>query len=448
MMISKAARVAALLVGGSVLLAATPALAQRTPDTSSQRRAAQQARQNQQAQPAQPGQRRFNLSRPEQAALTPLEQAVQAAQAAGASANWAAAQALLPAARAAARGDDARYFVAKFEYAIAVGTNSLEGQEAALTALAGNPSTPADEATRVREVLARLPHIRAERAFNAGDFAAAERIYRQILQTNPNDTLAQNNLRVTLSRTGNTAGSLELIEQQIRAAEANGGRATEEQYRQAYALASRANQRAAAATALQRLLRAYPTSQNLRTAVDVARGPANQDTQLLLDIYRFARVAGVLQANEYMPLVNTLSQASLSGEAKAVIDAGIAARSLTATQADVVAALRTINPRLTEDRTGLDAEIRQARSAAGTARQARNIADALFGYGRHAEAAELYRVALTKGGEDANLLNTRLGAALALAGQRAAAETALRAVTGSRAELAALWLAWLARTPA
>ena len=44
---------------------------------------------------------------------------------------------------------------------------------------------------------------------------------------------------------------------------------------------------------------------------------------------------------------------------------------------------------------------------------------------------------------DANLANTRLGASLALAGQRAEAETAFRAVTGPRAELAQFWLLWL-----
>ena len=61
-----------------------------------------------------------------------------------------------------------------------------------------------------------------------------------------------------------------------------------------------------------------------------------------------------------------------------------------------------------------------------------------FGHGLYAEAAELYRAALQKGGEDPNLVNTRLGAALALAGRRPEAEAALRAVTGPRADLAGI----------
>jgi hypothetical protein len=57
----------------------------------------------------------------------------------------------------------------------------------------------------------------------------------------------------------------------------------------------------------------------------------------------------------------------------------------------------------------------------------------------------LYRAALQKGGVDPGIANLRLGLALALADNRAEAETAFRAVTGTRAELASLWLAWLAQ---
>ena len=79
---------------------------------------------------------------------------------------------------------------------------------------------------------------------------------------------------------------------------------------------------------------------------------------------------------------------------------------------------------------------------------AREAGDAHMGFGEYAAAVELYQAALQKGGEDANLVNTRLGAALALAGRRAEAEAAFRAVTGNRADLAGFWLAWLARRPA
>lgn len=194
------------------------------------------------------------------------------------------------------------------------------------------------------------------------------------------------------------------------------------------------------------MVTAYPTPNNWRIAFEFLRENPSEDLQLLVDFFRFGRTANVLQAREYPPLVNTLVQASFFGEAKSMIDAGVTARTITGDEPGIRSALTTINARIAQDRAGLDNEIRDARGS-GTALQARNVADALYGYGRYAEAAELYRVALTKGG-DANLLNTRIGVSLGMAGQRPAAEAALRAVTGPRAELAAFWLAWLNRRPA
>jgi hypothetical protein len=46
---------------------------------------------------------------------------------------------------------------------------------------------------------------------------------------------------------------------------------------------------------------------------------------------------------------------------------------------------------------------------------------------------------------DANVVNTRLGIALAASGDRTGAEAAFKTVTGPRAELANLWVAWLTR---
>jgi hypothetical protein len=145
-----------------------------------------------------------------------------------------------------------------------------------------------------------------------------------------------------------------------------------------------------------------------------------------------------------MSYAEIVHQSALSGEAKAVLDEGISRGALRAQDGTVAQLLATATRRMGEDRTGLDAQIAQARSAP-TGRLARAVGDALYGYGRHGEAAELYRIALGKPGEDRNLLNLRLGAALALAGNRAEAETAFRAVSGDGAGLAQLWLAWLAR---
>ncbi|HZG47391.1 MAG TPA: hypothetical protein VEZ41_14165 [Allosphingosinicella sp.] len=446
MTIYKAARTAALMAGASMLLAASPSLAQRAP-------------RNQQAAPARPqGQdpqqqallARFQkMSRAEQQALMPLVQAGIAAlqaQSAGQPPNWAAVQAALPAAEAAARSNEAKFFIARAQLELAIGNDNAAGQEAALTALLSNPVVSPAEQAIFRNAIGIVLNKRAETAFQAQDYATAERIYRQLLQGAPNDERLLRNIRIIQERSGNTAGAAQSLQQQIQSAEASGQRAPEDLYQRAWQVHYRGGQRAQAMAGLQKLLKAYPTAANWRRGLDVVReGLPQNDNQALIDAYRFARAANIIQPREYLSLATTLDQAGLPGETKAVLDAGIAAGAVQASQADVARLLGVANRRIGEDRAGLPAQIRQAQSASG-GRQARITADVLFGYGRYAEAAELYRLALTKGGEDANLVNTRLGAALALAGQRAAAETALRAVTGNRADLAALWLAWLGRS--
>jgi hypothetical protein len=52
---------------------------------------------------------------------------------------------------------------------------------------------------------------------------------------------------------------------------------------------------------------------------------------------------------------------------------------------------------------------------------------------------------MQKGNVDANLANSHLGMAYALAGQKAEAEAAFKAVTGPRTDLAAYWLLWLSQ---
>jgi thioredoxin-like negative regulator of GroEL len=143
-------------------------------------------------------------------------------------------------------------------------------------------------------------------------------------------------------------------------------------------------------------------------------------------------------------MATLLHQRGFSGEASALLQEGVSARQINASEGGFRELIAATGRAATQGRAALAASQRAA-TASTQASAALTAADALYGYGRYAEAAELYRAALQRGGADASLLNTRLGASLALAGQRAEAETALRAVTGPRAELAQFWLAWLAR---
>lgn len=435
MTVSKSKLAMALLLSSSVLAIGDVAHAQRNASARAQQEAEQQregARSGQQQQRGQP--RIEGLSREENAAILPFYQAVQAR-------DWTAAAAALPAAQAGARSPTARYLVARLHLDVGTNTNNNQIQAQAVEAMIASGAAPP-------ETIQPLLSAQAGFMLQANNFAGAEGPLTRLLEMDPNNVdriiqLAQVKLRLNKATEAN-----ELNRRALQLASANGQTPPEALFRSVLRASYEARQAAATLDNSRALLRAYPSATNWRDSLLIYREMAQVDGPLELDIRRLMRAAGAMVSEaDYVGFADELNRGGLPGEVKAVLDDGVARGHLRANQASVAQLLTAANGRIAEDQAGL-ARLRTQAMSAANGRQARTTADALFGYGRYAEAAELYRAALQKGGEDANLVNTRLGASLALAGQRAEAETAFRAVTGPRADLAQYWLVWLARRPA
>ncbi|MEA3040390.1 MAG: hypothetical protein QOE79_2903 [Sphingomonadales bacterium] len=411
------------------LAGAAPALAQavytRPTPTESQVQAQNQAPDN----PAQP-ERQYDLSRAERAALSPAIQAVHAS-------NWAAAEAALPAAQAAARGADAKYVVGQLQVQIGLGTQNTQLQSAGVDAMLASGSAPATQLLALYDNQARF-------AAAAGDIAKADRALDQVIALSPNDPLAIPRAAQLWVDRNNPAHALEFYQRTIAAQEAAGHPVSAEVRRHALAVAYHAHSPQTLA-----LSRAYlaltPTASGWHDALVIYRElTPGADDRLSLDVYRLMRAAGALTSErDYVEYADLANSGAMFGEVKSVLEAGLAHNAITpANAANVRAQLASANQRSASDRTSLASE-RTSALAGANGGAALRVGDAFFSYGDYAQAAELYRAALQKGGQDANLVNTRLGAALALAGQRAEAEAAFRTITGPRAELAQLWLLWL-----
>ena len=376
----------------------------------------------------------LNFTREERAALAAVSQALMMR-------NWPAAAAALPAAQAAAQSPSARYAVGRFELDLGRGTVNPEQQLRGIERILSSGAVQPAEVAALLRLQAQLHNDRRE-------YERAEGSLNRLSQLQPNDpdTLA---LLGQLSRTReNSAQALNLFRRSLAASDAAGRRVPESRYKLALALALQGNQRDATADLARRLVAAYPSATNWRDAVLSYRDVAGLDAASAIDLWRLLRVTGGLAGErDYLAAATAFDQANLAGEAKAVLDDGVARNMLRASEATTRALITRVNGRATTERGGLAARITSARSAAAGA-PARTAADALVAHGRYAEAADLYRLALTKTGEDADLVNLRLGEALALAGQTTEAQAALQAVGGQRAELARLWLAWVAQRPA
>jgi tetratricopeptide (TPR) repeat protein len=403
---------AAMLAFGGVAAAGTVVLAQQPPVAA----------------------RSLNLTRDERNALTALQTAV-------AGQDRAAQDSALAAARAVARGADAQYGVAHLQFEIGRARGDQAMQTQAIDAMVASGSAPPEE-------LASLLSNQAGRAFSASDFQRADRLLARVLELTPNDPTFLASYGQFKARIGDRPAAVTLLQRALAANLAAGRPSPQDWHQRALALAADGRMVPQAIALGRALVTAYPSPITWRDALLVYRELSPADPALSLDIGRLLRASGGLSGErDYIELATTLSDAQLPGEAKAVLDEGVARGMVETAKPAVATLLAAVGRRATADRATLARQRTQALAAA-TGQPARAAADLHYGFGQYAEAAELYRAALQKGGEDANLVNSRLGASLALAGQAEPARAAFDAVTGPRADLAGFWMAWLARRPA
>ncbi|MDB5697535.1 MAG: hypothetical protein JWN69_339 [Alphaproteobacteria bacterium] len=407
-LISHAALGAALMLCGASLVTATPAIAQK--------KAAQ---------------RSLTLSKPERETLVALQTAVQ-------NKDVAAATTALAAAQAAAKGADARYSVAALQLQLGSLSSNRQMQSAAIDALIASGSAPAD-------ALPELYKNQAGLAFEANNFAKAEQALNQLIQLNPNDPDALATLAELRSRQKRYPEAVSMLDRSIGIRKAAGQTVPENWYKRVLAIAYQGKLAPQSIKASRDLLAAYPSTTNWRDALLIYIELAQPDRTTTLDTRRLMRAAKALAGErDYAELANTLDRSGYPGEVKALLDEGVAAKMFEPTKAPFAQLRTAAMGKIAEDKSTLPGLERKA-SAAATGTAALDLGDVYYGYGDYAKAITYYRTALQKGAVDANLANTRLGMALAMSGQKAAAETAFRAVTGPRAELANFWLLWLSQ---
>ncbi|HTH29016.1 MAG TPA: hypothetical protein VL918_11155 [Sphingobium sp.] len=191
-------------------------------------------------------------------------------------------------------------------------------------------------------------------------------------------------------------------------------------------------------------LKLDPNPENWRIALrsyqDAHREMTREEN---LDLLRLMAATGALKdAYSYGEYVDAAMKGGLIGEAKAVIDRGRAAGTLSPTQ--LADQYQIANTGIAKDKASLPAAAADAAKAAN-GRTAAVTANAYMAYGDYAKAAELYRLAMTKGGVDTDEVNTRLGISLANSGNIAGAKAAFAAVTkpGNRKTIADFWALWL-----
>jgi hypothetical protein len=371
-------------------------------------------------------------------AAAPLQKAIQAK-------DYATAKSLLPAAEAAAQAPDEKFVLGQFKLQVATGTNDQASQAAAVNEMISSGAGPAD-------MKGQLLFYQGQFAYKANNFplavqalSAAQQAGYTTKDANGQPTQDLNLLLAeSYFKANQVQQGLATLDRAIQAEKAAGRKPPQEWYGRAASMAYKAKLMPEVSKWTRAQVVDYPTTENWRSAL-VIFGDANHfDDQTQLDLMRLQRAAGALAGErDYYEYAVLADKVGLPGEAKAVVDEGKAKGAFNASSKAINEIGASAGAKVAADKASLAAAEKSAASAAN-GRAALGTADAYYGYGDYAKAAALYRLALQKGGVDANTVNLRLGMALARAGQTAEAKQALAQVTtGPRAEIAKFWTLWV-----
>lgn len=371
----------------------------------------------------------------------PVREAVAAAQKALAANDTATAATQIDAALTAATTDDDRFVASSVLFDISKKTNDQAQQRRALTGMLAGNRLAADQRSIILLSL-------GQSALQTNDTATADRMLTEAVQIAPNDNNSYALLAETKVKEGKPADAVAVFQQAMDHAKSAGTKLPADFYGRAVNIAYTAKLPQETEALTQAWVAAYPSRDNWRDSIVTWRDLHKPDADLELDFMRFERAIGVMKGQtDYLELVDD-TYLRFPGEAKGVIDEAVKAGVINlASNQNAREINGIVNGKVSADKASLGASATTAKGPKGTGRTALNTADGYASYKDYPNAIALYRVALEKGGVDANLVNTRLGAALAQSGDKAGAKTVFASITGTRAALARYWTIWLDAPP-
>lgn len=396
------------MIGAAVLLAtvsAAPAMAQSGTTAAPQKAAAAAT---------------VQVSKQAGPAIADLQKAVNAKDNASIPAKLAAAKSV-----ASTKND--HYLIARLELQYAAAANDSAAAAEAIDALAQSGMMQPKE-------MADLYNALGGTYFGAKQYDQAVTAFQHQMALDPHNNDALVMIAQSRVAQGRPADALSALQQAIQASTAAGQKPDEALYQRSVAIAYK-GKLANAPDIARAWLVAYPSPSSWHDAIAIYRSTVPTDTSGTLDLLRLMRVSGSLTSPEdFTAYVAAAYDQNNFAEAQAVLAEGLAANKIEASSPLIADVKAKPAPTLAD----LAAAARTAQSGRGLI----GIGDRYYGLGEYAKAADTYRQAIAKGG-DTNLANLQLGMALARAGDKAGAISALNAVGGANAGVAKFWLLYL-----
>lgn len=295
---------------------------------------------------------------------------------------------------------------------------------------------------------AKLYFAQAQIAYNKKDYTKAATALQNAQNAGSTDPDLVPLLVESTAQSGQPLQALNLLNAAIAKQTAAGQTVPTEWYQRGIAIGYRPKAPAADLPAIsaatlelsKKWVAADPEPRNWGAALQIYEEQYKIDTDARVDVLRLLRAANALQGDQdyreyaddvYLRFPNEAMQVLQEGNSKGIVN--------LAGKNDASDVMGIVKGKVAADKASLAATDKAARAAA-TAKAAVSTADAYVGYGEYAKAIDLYKVALTKAGADAGLINLHMGWAQALSGDTAGAKASFAAVTGPRKPIADFWI--------
>lgn len=323
--------------------------------------------------------------------------------------DWTAAMASLKEAQAVP--DRTPYDDYKINQFIALTAANLKDYPTTTTAyeaMAASPEEEAGDKTTTRRNLVMLE-------FNAKDYAKTLKYGEELQTLGPLDARTMSIMATAYLDTNNFAKAEEFSKKSVDAAVAANTQPTQEALGVLLSAQVKQNKQAEAAKTLEMLATNYGTANQWSQLTDLALGTPGIQNSDGLDLYRLRDAAGAMKdANDYALMSQIALQLGYPGEAKTILDQGIAATRITSTGMAASLYKSAVAGAASDDKTlpkfAAEAQARK------TGDYDEKLAETYFGYKRYAEAETAARRSLSKpGGKDP--LQAKMLLAMSLARQ-------------------------------
>ena len=369
--------------------------------------------------------KKIKLSGKAQKAIIELQNAVNKA-------DYASVPAKLAAAQAVASTADDKYAIGQLQLKAALAQKDNAAMAAAIEAIATSGFVDAATGSKLYASLGTT-------LYNEKQFGPAASAFQKAATLDPGNVEVYSLLGEAKFAQGQKAEAASDFQRAVQLQTANGQKPSADLIKRAVSVAYDA--RSPLAVELGRAwVAAYPSPESWRNAIAIYRNMNHPDVEGTLDLLRLMQATGALStAGDYALFAEASAEQLNFNEAQAVIDAGVAAEVVDPSSArfkDIVNGLKSKQKATAAD---LEEAVKMSPSTANLLR----IGDRYYGMGNYSKAVEIYRQVLAKPDADKEIANLHLGIALARSGDKAGAATALKAVTGPRADIAKYWLVYV-----